>query len=712
MANGFNMHGGRQGGGGRPLNGPQGRGGGNTPIPSPYNFVPLADKVFFPDWAGQVSMDAPFSDGISGHFDIKVTAKTPVYIRSGGVHPEKHEDRLKDAGYKSFFRTPDGKYAIPGTSLKGMLRAVVEIASFGKIIGGKSAPRVDDHRYAMRDLNNNSYREQFTENMDPKVKAAWLSADENGDWQLALCDFARPEQEDLERHFGLEKFSLGKRDPSSPQDKYQAISRENGSLEALKFDRGPRDGLGRNPAVNLGKGKLEGTLVLTGQPMPRDPNKTRRKHMEFVFYGKERESVPVSPQLKEEFQFVHSELGQNRKFNPQWTYWKSKLDAGKRVPVFVLLDGQEKISSMGLAMMYRLPYKYSIHEMIGHSLEEHKNAERLDLAELIFGRVEDKDALRGRVCVETLAAEGDPKPMTEVKTVLSGPKPTYYPNYVEQDAGPDGALRGEYKTFMHDDAKIRGWKRYIVRKDSEDIPRFDTSPTESVATAFNPLPAGTSFTGRVHIHNMRPQELGALVWAMTWGGDNNLRHSLGMGKPYGFGSVTVEISGYSLAWCDPLKRDDIDTEGMGKEFEALMQKAVPCWPDSPQIKALKAMANPETHWPQELRYPRLDNNGNNEFATFKGAGLAPKRVLVHPPGGSVPAPAVAPGQKFSAGQKVRVKSVEDPRGKGRPWFEAPDGDQGTVVGGNAPVVAIGEYCELEIASCNSPKGYNFRVPRR
>ena len=92
-------------------------------IPSPYNFVPLSEQVFFPGWADQVSMDVPFSDGISGTLQVKVTAKTPLYIRNGGAHPED-KSKLNDPNYTDFFRVhPDGPYAIPGTSLKGMLRA-------------------------------------------------------------------------------------------------------------------------------------------------------------------------------------------------------------------------------------------------------------------------------------------------------------------------------------------------------------------------------------------------------------------------------------------------------------------------------------------------------------------------------------------------------------------------------------------------------------
>jgi hypothetical protein len=123
------------------------------PIPSPYNFVPLSGQVFFPDWADHVSMDVPFSDGISGWFEIEVEAKTDIYIRNGGDQPRTAPEKAADSVWQDFFRvTPEGRYAIPGTSLKGVVRSVMEIATFGKL------NRAYDARYGVRDLQNTDRR--------------------------------------------------------------------------------------------------------------------------------------------------------------------------------------------------------------------------------------------------------------------------------------------------------------------------------------------------------------------------------------------------------------------------------------------------------------------------------------------------------------------------------------------------------------------------
>ena len=628
------------------------------PIPSPYNFVPLSDQVFFPEWWEQASMDVPFSDGISGTLKLKVTAKTPIYIRNGGAHPEG-KARLEDKDYIDFFRVhPGGPYAIPGTSLKGMLRAVLEIASFGKIVGSKSAPRVSDHRYAVRDLHDSKlYTTQITQGdrnsgYEPKVNAAWLSeAQSGGGWQIELCDFARAEQEELEA-YSKKSINLGLgntgREKTTSKHKYQ-IWADTGKSKSIRFDIDPTTvhdhscgKLKYKKAINFGSGAHEGTLVFTGQPSDRKPRGlkkfnprtqqeqrvSRGKHMEFVFYGEPRPPMPVSESVCKDFEFAHSELGENRKPNKEWGYWKERFEHGEKIPVFVLIK-DSALHSMGLAMMYRFPYENSIHQTIAHTSEAHFETAQMDLAETLFGRVEDQDGLRGRVAVETCLVDGEQQAMGRDLTVLGAPKPTFCPNYIKQNANRDGTVN-EYKTYMDKTAEIRGWKRYIVGLDGEHRP-LDKPPSRDngevnldVATKFSPLPAGTTFSGSLHLHNVRPQELGALIWAIQWGGNGNLRHSLGMGKPYGLGSVTVRIEDDAgLRWCNPDKQEPIDASIAVKSFVELMGTRIPGWETSPQILALKTMANPLSDWPQEVRNPTL---APNEFVAHKKA----KHCLIDP----------------------------------------------------------------------------------
>jgi len=190
----YGSHGRPAAGGGRP-GGVSAQDG--LEVTSPYNFVPLSEKVFFPEWADQVSHDIPLRDGISGELVCELVTTTPTFVRNGGYWKD-HAALMNDRTAWSFFCVEhEGKkqFIIPGTTLKGMLRNVVEIASFGKFC------RVDNHRYSVRDLNNKDkslYMNWMTRTVadrvyETTVKAGWLKAGdgENGKWEILPCKMSR-----------------------------------------------------------------------------------------------------------------------------------------------------------------------------------------------------------------------------------------------------------------------------------------------------------------------------------------------------------------------------------------------------------------------------------------------------------------------------------------------------------------------------------------
>ena len=105
-------------------------------ITAPYNFVPLNEKVFYPEWNDKVSHDIPFEDGESGVIDITITAESPIFIRNHSDDREKPSEE-----FCHFINSQKAKeYYIPGSSIKGMVRNVLEIMSFSKI-------KIDEDKY-------------------------------------------------------------------------------------------------------------------------------------------------------------------------------------------------------------------------------------------------------------------------------------------------------------------------------------------------------------------------------------------------------------------------------------------------------------------------------------------------------------------------------------------------------------------------------------
>src|SRR5690554_4208995 len=110
---------------------------------APYNFVPVNTQVFFPDWSEKISHDIPFSDGESGRIDIEIEAVSPLFIRNS-----KDSNNDRDPA-EDFFQAKGLPY-IPGSSLKGMIRNMVEIIGYGKL------KPVENGRYSIRDFDTQS----------------------------------------------------------------------------------------------------------------------------------------------------------------------------------------------------------------------------------------------------------------------------------------------------------------------------------------------------------------------------------------------------------------------------------------------------------------------------------------------------------------------------------------------------------------------------
>ena len=608
-----------------------------TAISAPYNFVPLPNKVHIPEWSKQVSHDWPFEDGYSGEIHYRLIAESPILV---GGKQEKHTGNRPNTEIKPF-QLPDGTYAIPGSSIKGMLRSVVEIAGFGRM------RMVDDQNLSVRDLTGGArkiYGDHMTETVGPntyraKPQAGWLYFDtEKNRWQITPCRYARVEHDDLATVSKDDWWETVPRKPLAKK-KYERWGGRRNSLD-IKFTPDPEQDhphsddkkLRYRKALNLGSGETTGTLVFTGQPAKREHNKPGRKHLEFIFYNEASEPIEVPESVWRAFAHIYAE-------SEDWnTFWKKK----DRIPVFFLMD-QEQVASLGLSLMYRLPYQLSIHDAIANSSASHRDEPGTntgyDLADLLFGAINSTDqnaALCGRVSCELARAEGDPEPIDVVDdTILNSPKPSYYPNYIEQQgkSGAIGVLKGQsYNTLMDSDTRIRGFKRYPARPDGKVGVQELTPDQESnkkVQVRLHPLPTGTAFKGRIVFHNLKPEELGALLWAMTWGGDDGLRHGIGMGKPFGFGQVRFEIDAENSCLIpntpdqDETVLDESHVQDLLKKFTQHMEQAAANkggWAKSPQIANLQAMADPASanHLRSGLELRHMCLSGRfNEFTAAK-----------------------------------------------------------------------------------------------
>lgn len=250
------------------------------------------------------------------------------------------------------------------------------------------------------------------------------------------------------------------------------------------------------------------------------------------------------------------------------------------------------------------PVTEDIRQKIAKTLPPHAAPWPPDLAETIFGFAEGEQALRGRVAFDPLRAPPKTQPEGIRNVTLESSAGSCAPYYLEPRAydAKDGAVSpGDLPKFDDGDSILRGWKRYPVYGGADKNPPLGRSPVP-----FFPLPENTTFTGCIRVHNLRPVELGALVWAITWGGDQSRRHSLGLAKPFRFGGVTFALA-TAPGDLERIDGQPVDLSVCQSEFITLMEDFMRTahpggWAGSEPLRHLLAMADPAAPPPAALRY--------------------------------------------------------------------------------------------------------------
>lgn len=598
-------------------------------IKAPYNFVPLSDKVYFPDWADKVSQDIPFEDGESGTIEFRITAQTPIFVRNGHTKEDAEKKMInpevRDEAYKNFSKVGE-EYFIPSTSIKGCIRNVLEIMSLGKMRLDKNA------KFAQREWNDESLYPLKKEQRS--FHCGWLKP-KGDDYVIEDCgtpmrigheridnllgfDYSRNEDGVFWNKFSQRsKFDITKEtkigdekyDPKTAVYKYKLLQSEGfdlSILEDLNFSKDskyyevlPKVGPNNRYDVADGEGEFSGTIVLTGQPdkwmYPRPTKLTPKagKFYEFVFRDEIIKTHTLSAEEFEHYKFIYKD-------SPDWKFAQTRLN-GKGIPIFFRLEN-EMVKDFGLAYLYKLPYSNTPYDTLSSN---HKDEDKMDLADCIFGRISgDSDALKGRVQFSS-AFSKNATLAENVRLALGSPKASYYPMYIQQSANE------KYNTY--NDGKISGWKRYVVRRQEFG----NGTGFDNIDTFIYPLDRGSVFEGKIKFHNLRKVELGALLSAITFHNSSDCYHQIGQGKPYGFGKVSIDINSVKNR-----ENKELDGKQYMIAFEgALYEYLKKSWVDMSQIVELFTLAHEEVTDNDVFDYLRLnvEDPSNNEFVAAKAA---------------------------------------------------------------------------------------------
>lgn len=548
-------------------------------ITAPYNFVPLNKEIFYPSWSNngkEISHDIPFEDGESGEIDITITAKTPIFIRN---HYQEGDEFYKNNDMKiskefCHIKTLDGakQFYIPGSSLKGTIRNVLEIMSFGKI-------RVDKSKLSkylsVRDMTQDKKTgEIFNYPMVSIAQKCGFLKFENNNYFIEDCgNILKIHKNEIEKV--IFDFDI---DLESAEDKYENYGEIDFPFVIEEIEKDGRKSIRANyDSKSIKKAKL----VFTGS--------IEAKKNEFLFFPSgNKKDVDVS--VYEAFEKVYF-LNED---SIDGQFWKKQFSKSKKIPVFYI-EESNKIKAIGLTQIFKLAYKKTLFDAIIQDNDDTK----LDFCETIFGTEKEKLELKGRVQFSHLKST-NVLFEKEKNEILGSPQPTYYPNYISQTKANNEVSK--YMTLMDADSKISGYKRYPLHKNIKKSYIVDEEKKD-IQTHFKPLDKNTIFKGKIRFHNLKKVEIGGLLSAITFHNSKVNKHNLGMAKSLGYGKVDIDIKINGLKYT---------IEEYLKEFELEMTIHNSNWINSIQIKELFSISNDNIINDTNLKYQRLENKESKE----------------------------------------------------------------------------------------------------
>ena len=511
---------------------------------APYNFIPLNESVV--PGEEPPSFECYFNDNgvgkpkrYTGYIICQLETLTPLYIRDTYTKQEENRRLKEDIENPDFF-SPLGSIRIPGSSLRGMIRNLVEIMGWGKF-----GFTDQDKRLFFRAVGDTSslgryYRSIMLDeddNLFPKIQSGVLKKGRDNIYrirpsatikgtQIYRVNFDKVSREIADTNTVLDEFKTMRIffKPVRPENQtHHRRDRRTGQRIPYNLKYALVKEISAKPQV----GYVEGILVSSG-------NLGRNKHMHWII-NIPKDSDPII--------LTEAEINLYRQDEER----KSGIDLLKKaeqedgVPCFYIITktGEKAIGHTG---MFRLPYRRTIKN---HILpEEHRDENNLDIAESIFGKVSPNITFASRVFFEDAYLGKDQedvylsgKPL--IPKILSGPKPTTFQHYLDQD--PKGGSRN-LNHWDTEGIRIRGNKLYWHRRADRNNWRFQGGAGEierfkKQLTSIKPIRPHVLFNSKIRFENLTAVELGALLFALELPQD--CCHKLGMGKPLGLGTVRI-----------------------------------------------------------------------------------------------------------------------------------------------------------------------------
>lgn len=555
---------------------------------APYNFVELPNKIVeaeeLPDKNGY------YPNRHTGKIQCTLKTSTPLYIRCG-LTPEdfaefgdkNHEEMTAQQRqkYAEFFQHPiNSNPVLPASSLRGMLRNILEIISFSKI------ERVSNHQKfffrAVAAENDNPLSKLYKDKLKD-VRVGYLEFNQKQDkWfiqpalQINGKYFIKVKEQDI---FDIKDNlpSLIKMKKSNYIPQYIKISFQQNSSS---FDI----------SEDLTQDFPQGWLVTSGNMLENQLDKSERERERLLNRKEGRKNhyiiaqadtdsnkkLEISQDAIRDYRNSLTKFQQGKekpfKDNPKNQFSENMGALQPGLPIFYCQPKSDDIVTLfGQSPNFRIPYIPKSNQTAACAVDfipkEIHNSHTIDLTDAIFGFVREKQNRAGRVSISDGFYLKDDSGIyltddTITPKILASPKPTTFQHYLVQTKEQKPQLK-HYGSQPNQDTVIRGnklyWHKRNIKVDHIQADKKEVADKPSQYTQIKPIKTGVSFEFTINFENLTDVELGALLWILNLTNNklnlnlnlskgknknkNNqetYRLSLGMGKPLGMGAIAIE----------------------------------------------------------------------------------------------------------------------------------------------------------------------------
>lgn len=517
------------------------------PAISPFNFVSLPVKAIV---RYQSSEELPIHNKIysgkegyySGEISYKFKAESPVFVSAGNM--KKNQKCSKEMPLE-FFKNSEGKYAIPGNSISGLLRTNIQIL-------GMCNPKDDiyNSHFLYRDWTSTDreLKKHYKSEIDlkpefgmpGKVKAGYLyKAAENKYFIIPAKHhkgktFYNVSEQMVRKVFGehdeinyMYNESLLEADKSQWKEEYGDKWQKQWKKHIKEIqNKSPKPYYMKESKVGFntteqggltGLSDLTENTAYTGILLCSGFVQGKMAHYVIHDCGDQASEIKVPT---ESIRAYEDDL-EWKKQKDEFYKIPQKIGTENKKPVFYV-EGEKGIY-FGMTPYLRILHKNNVHAGIPENLE----INGINYADAIFGFSKEDNKYKSRVFCEDAAAVEEIKIDEVQQLILGEPKASCYPEYLCQPQ--EGKL-----VSYSDDFTIRGIKQYWLQDKTQ---KSQVNAKNNVSTYFRPLHEGVVFSGKIHYKNLQADELGLLLYALyiTEGAYQNI----GMAKPYGYGKLKL-----------------------------------------------------------------------------------------------------------------------------------------------------------------------------